>query len=217
MGLTNRLSIRSKLVFLLLATSIASILIIAWQGYQSAKVALNEATYNQLNTLRAAKTQQIDSYFSNISNQVQGFADNQVIIGALNEFRTAFHLANRESISEEQQKSVDNFYRKSFIPRLKNRIGGEHESKHFIPTSTAATYLQYHYIADNPNKIGKKDALVKAEKDSSYFAQVHSRYHESLRGLIKQFGYYDLFLIDHKTGDIVYSLFKEIDFASQLI
>ena len=34
---------------------------------------MNEATYNQLNTLRSAKVQQIDSYFSNISNQVQGF------------------------------------------------------------------------------------------------------------------------------------------------
>ncbi len=216
MGLTNRLSIRSKLVFLLLATSIASILIIAWQGYQSAKIALNEATYDQLSTLRAAKVQQIGSYFDNINNQVLGFADNQVIIDALNEFRTAYHLAGRESISDDEQEAVESFYRKSFIPRLKKRIGGEHESKHFIPSTTAPAYLQYHYLASNPNKVGKKDNLVKAENDGSYYAQVHARYHESLRGLIKQFGYYDLFLIDHKTGDIVYSVFKEIDFATNL-
>ena len=216
MGLANRLSIRSKLVFLLLATSIVSILIIAWQGYQSAREAMAEATYNQLNTLRSAKVQQIDSYFSNISHQVQGFANNRVIVDAVNEFRTAFHLANRESITEEQQKSVENFYRKEFIPRLKNRIGGEHEVKHFIPKTAATSYLQYHYMVDNPNKIGEKDSLVKAEKDGSYFAQVHERYHESLQSLIKQFGYYDLFLIDHETGDIVYSVFKEIDFATNL-
>ena len=216
MGLTNRLSIRSKLVFLLLSTSIASILIIAWQGNQSAKVALNEAAYDQLSTLRAAKTQQIGSYFDNISNQVQGFADNRIIIDAINEFRTAYHLANRESISQEQQESVGNFYRKSFIPQLKKRIGGEHESKHFIPATTASAYLQYHYLASNPNKVGEKDKLVKAENDTSYYAQVHARYHEGLLGLIKQFGYYDLFLIDHKTGDIVYSVFKEIDFSTNL-
>ena len=216
MGLANRLSIRSKLVFLLLATSIVSILIIAWQGYQSAREAMNEATYNQLNTLRSAKVQQIDSYFSNISNQVQGFAHNRVVIDAVNEFRTAFHLANRESTTEDQKKLVESFYRKEFIPRLKNRIGGEHEVKHFVPKTAASSYLQYHYIVDNPSEIGKKDTLVKAEKDGSYFAQVHQRYHESLQGLIKQFGYYDLFLIDHETGDIVYSVFKEIDFATNL-
>lgn len=216
MGLANRLSIRSKLVFLLLATSIVSISIIAWQGYQSAREAMNEATYNQLNTLRSAKVQQIDSYFNNISNQVQGFASNRVIIDAVNEFRTAFHLANRESITDDQKKSVENFYRKEFITRLKNRIGGEHEIKYFIPKTTAASYLQYHYLVENPNKIGEKDNLVKAEKDGSYFAQVHERYHESLQGLIKQFGYYDLFLIDAETGDIVYSVFKEIDFVTNL-
>ncbi len=216
MGLTNRLSIRSKLVFLLLATSIASILIIAWQGYQSAKGALNEAAYDQLSTLRAAKTQQINSYFNNISNQVQGFSDNRIVIDAINEFRTAYHLASRESVSEQQHLSVEEFYRQEFIPQLKKRIGGEHEIKHFIPTRTAPAFLQYHYIADNPNAIGNKDKLVKAQKDKSYYAQVHERYHDSLQGLIKQFGYYDLFLIDHKTGDIVYSVFKEIDFATNL-
>ena len=216
MGITKRLSIRSKLVILLLATSILSILIIAWQGYTSARTALTEATHNQLNTLRSAKTQQVESYFTGISNQVQGFADNRVVIDAVNEFRTAFHLAARESVSDEQVEAVQAFYRKEFIPRLQKRIGGEHEVAHFAPTDAAAIYLQYHYLATNPHKVGEKDQLVKAEKDESYYAQVHERYHESLRRLVKQFGYYDLFLIDHETGDIMYSVFKEIDFATNL-
>lgn len=216
MGLTKRLSIRSKLVILLLLTSILSILIIAVLGYRSARDALNEAAYSQLNTLRSAKSQQVNSYFTNISNQAQGFADNRVVIDAVNEFRTAFHLANRESINDEQKKSIEAFYRNEFIPRLKDRIGGEHEVKHFAPDTGASAYLQYHYIALNPNKVGEKDKLIKAEKDESYYAQVHERYHESLRRLVKQFGYYDLFLIDHETGDIIYSTFKEIDFATNV-
>jgi len=216
MGLTKRLSIRSKLVILLLLTSILSILIIAWQGYRSAKDALTEATHNQLNTLRSAKTHQVKSYFTNISNQTQGFADNRIVIDAVNEFRTAFHLANRESVSNDQKKSILEHYRNKFIPGLKDRIGGEHEAKHFAPDTGASAYLQYHYIASNPNKVGKKDELIKAVKDESYYAQVHERYHESLRALVKQFGYYDLFLIDHETGDIIYSTFKEIDFATNL-
>jgi len=216
MGLTNRLSIRSKLVFLLLTTSIFSILIIAWQGYRSAKDALNEATFNQLNTLRTAKTQQVESYFNNISNQAQGFAENKVVIDALNEFRTAFHLANRELIDDEIKNSLGEFYLNEFIPRLKDRLGGEPEVKHYLPINAATAYLQYHYITSNPNKVGEKDKLIRAVNDESYYAQVHTRYHDKLRSLVKQFGYYDLFLIDHETGDIVYSVFKEIDFPTSL-
>lgn len=216
MSLTKRLSIRSKLVILLLLTSILSILIIAVLGYRSARDALNEAAYSQLNTLRSAKSQQVNSYFTNISNQAQGFADNRVVIDAVNEFRTAFHLANRESVNDEQKKPIEEFYRNEFIPRLKDRIGGEHEVKHFAPNTGASAYLQYHYITSNPNKVGEKDKLIKADKDESYYAQVHERYHESLRRLVKQFGYYDLFLIDHETGDIIYSTLKEIDFATNL-
>ena len=71
-------------------------------------------------------------------------------------------------------------------------------------------------MAANPNKVGKKSALTKAEKDESYYAQVHERYHESLCSLIKLFGYYDLFLIDHETWDVMYSVHKQADFTSNL-
>jgi class 3 adenylate cyclase len=214
---TKRLSIRSKLVILLLLTSIVSIVIIAYQGYRSAKEALNEATYNQLKTLRSAKTQQIEAYFSNIHNQILGFADNRLVIESLNEFRTAYHLAGRESIEQDAVNRLESFYRKEFIPRLKERAGGEPETKHFLPKEGAAVYLQYHYIAENPLPVGEKAELIKGNNDGSYYAQVHERYHESLRALARQFGYYDLFLIDPETGDVIYSVSKETDFATNLI
>jgi len=142
MDLTTNMSIRSKLVILLLLTCILSILIIAWQGYRSAKDALSEATHNQLNTLRTAKTLQVKSYFDNIENQILGFADNRVVIEALNEFRTAFHLANRESLSEKDKTQLNKYYRKDFIPRLKEGTGGESEVNHFLPKSGATVVVQ---------------------------------------------------------------------------
>ena len=216
MGFTNNLSIRSKLVLLLLLTSLLSIMIIAWQGYRSAKDALSEATFNQLNTLRAAKVQQVNSYFHSIEGQILGFADNRIVVEAISEFRTAFHLANREAVGDGGNVKLDEYYRKEFLPRLAERTGKVSEVKNYIPTFGAAAYLQYHYLADNPNKIGEKEKLIKAEKDKSYYAQVHERYHEGLLKLIKQFGYYDLFLIDHETGDVIYTAYKETDFATNL-
>ena len=154
MDFTKNMSIRSKLVILLLLTSILSILIIAWQGYRSAKNALNEAAHNQLNTLCTEKIQQVKSYFDSIENQILGFADNRVVIEALNEFRTAFHLANRESPSEKDKAQLNKYYRKDFTPRLKEGTGSELEVKHFLPKSGATSYLQYqyHYMAANPTQ-----------------------------------------------------------------
>ena len=216
MSLTGGLSIRSKLVILLLLTSIACILVVAFQGYHSANNALREAIINELTTLREAKAQQVKMALSNSRDQFLAFAENRTIINALSEFRTAFQLAARESVSEESSDKLANYYQKEFIPRLKDHMGGIPEVKHYIPDASAATYLQYHYMAANPYEVGKKDELIRAEGDATYYSQVHERYHEHLSSLLKTFDFYDLFLIDHETGDILYTVYKETDFGTNL-
>jgi len=51
----------------------------------------------------------------------------------------------------------------------------------------------------------------------SSYALSHEKYHPAFRHFIEEFGYYDLFLVDHVTGDIVYSVFKELDYTTSLI
>ncbi|MAW08128.1 MAG: methyl-accepting chemotaxis protein [Halobacteriovoraceae bacterium] len=67
------------------------------------------------------------------------------------------------------------------------------------------------YISDNPNPLGKKDELMDAS-DGSAWSEVHARHHMSLRAHQRAQQYYDLFLFD-MNGDLVYSVFKEDDFA----
>jgi len=38
-----------------------------------------------------------------------------------------------------------------------------------------------------------------------------------VRNYLEKFGYYDIFLVDSQTGDIVYSVFKELDYTTSLI
>jgi methyl-accepting chemotaxis protein len=81
-----------------------------------------------------------------------------------------------------------------------------------ISENTAA--LQYLYIKANPNPLGEKDELVDAG-DGSAYSEVHVEYHEFFRDIVEDNGLYDLFLVD-LAGDIVYTVFKEIDFATSL-
>ncbi|MAI30496.1 MAG: methyl-accepting chemotaxis protein [Rhodopirellula sp.] len=75
--------------------------------------------------------------------------------------------------------------------------------------------LQYQYIQQNPNALGSKELLDDAG-DGSDYSLSHSLYHPIIRSYLQKFGYYDIFLVDISSGDIVYSVFKEVDYATSL-
>lgn len=73
--------------------------------------------------------------------------------------------------------------------------------------------LQNRYIFNNPNPLGEKHKLETAEVDS--YDQLHKRYHARFVKIMEAQGYYDIFLVD-LDGNVVYSVFKELDFATNL-
>ncbi|MCA0044964.1 methyl-accepting chemotaxis protein [Celeribacter litoreus] len=81
--------------------------------------------------------------------------------------------------------------------------------------SDQTTYLKQWYIEDNPNKIGEKHYLDFASDGSSY-SQVHKLYHSYFRKLVDEKGYYDAFVFS-VDGDLIYSVFKEQDFATNFL
>jgi len=78
-----------------------------------------------------------------------------------------------------------------------------------------AATLQRLYIDQNPNPTGSRQLLDRATDDSDYSAS-HARLHPWLRNYVETRSYYDLFLID-ADGNIVYTDFKEADFATNLL
>ena len=78
-----------------------------------------------------------------------------------------------------------------------------------------ALALQYEYIAKNKHPLGHKDELMRAE-DKSKWSTLHAKFHPRFREYLQKHKLYDIFLVDHQSGDIVYSVFKELDFATNL-
>lgn len=74
--------------------------------------------------------------------------------------------------------------------------------------------LQNLYIDSNPNPIGQKDKLDAAD-DGSLYSMVHAKYHPWFHKLQQARGYYDIFLFN-KNGDLVYTVFKERDYATNM-
>jgi methyl-accepting chemotaxis protein len=75
--------------------------------------------------------------------------------------------------------------------------------------------IQKAYIDDNPNAAGEKHKLDVAPGDNAY-NKAHARYHPYFRDFLEQRGYYDIFMVDNE-GYILYSVFKEADFSTNLL
>ncbi len=74
--------------------------------------------------------------------------------------------------------------------------------------------LQSLYIDNNPHPTGSKDELDYADDGSSY-SRYHKQYHPWFRHFLRQRDYYDIFLFN-TNGDLVYTVFKELDYATNL-
>lgn len=72
------------------------------------------------------------------------------------------------------------------------------------------------YVKNNPFPRGKKIDFLSAP-DGSGYSGLHAQYHPFFKDLMAKSGFYDIFLIDSETGDIVYTAGKEPDFASRLL
>lgn len=82
-----------------------------------------------------------------------------------------------------------------------------------IAGNKAMPDLQKRYIADNPNPKDKRDLLVNPDVD--VYDNLHADYHPQLAKIAGEYGYADILLIDH-LGNVVYSVFKNEDFAVNL-
>ncbi|MDQ4076943.1 MAG: HAMP domain-containing protein [Chloroflexota bacterium] len=212
-----QLSIKSRLILMLLAVSLLSIVVIGYLGWSNGRRALNQAIFNQLTSVRASKAYQIETYFDRIFNHTTSLAEDRMVVEAMKEFGRAYRDVSTWPLVPEWETEVNEYYEEAFLPRLADNVEGTLLFELYRPQSTAATYLQYHYIVANPFPVNEKQRLIASESDTSTYTLIHQRLHPLFRSLVRKFRYEDLFLIDIRTGDIVYSVFKETDFATNLL
>jgi class 3 adenylate cyclase len=208
----NWLSIKSKLIVMLLTVSSSSILVTAYLGYRSGQSNLTDRAFSQLTSVRASKAYQIESYFKIIRNHVQTLSIDPSVGSAIAEFTNAYRQLENVPLPADTAPKIKTYYQNEFLPKLAKTEQGSPVINSFLPESIASSYLQYHYIANNSNPVGKKHLLDKAN-DGSDYSRIHERYHPIFRNIIEKFGYYDMFLIDPQ-GTVVYTVYKETDFTT---
>jgi class 3 adenylate cyclase len=212
MRLLHTLSIKSKLIAMLLAVSGCSILVTAYLGYRSGQTNLTNRVFSQLTSVRASKAYQIESYFKTVRSHTETLSQDPTVANAMREFQTAYRQLQAVPTPTAANAKLNGYYRSQFLPRLAQAEAGSPVLESYTPKARPERYLQYHYIAANPNPVGKK-LLLDNPKDGSAYSTTHARYHPIFRKIVQEFGYYDMFLIDPE-GTVVYTVFKETDFTT---
>jgi len=182
--------------------------------------ALEAASKERLIAVRNATKENIEDYFGTIRNQVLTFSKDLMVVEAMSSFKDSFPLFRQESFTtdiETLRRQLGQYYSGDFSREYQQRNPGEQASTApwLAQLSADSVALQYHFIKANPNPLGEKDKLDKPDGHSSYSRQ-HARFHPVVRDYLNKFEYYDIFLVDSDTGNIIYSVFKELDYATSL-
>ena len=215
MNIKNKLVLQA--VFLAIVPALILVMIITLQANQSSFTALEKKSKEQLISLRELKKTQITSYLKTINSQVITLSKNLAIVDAAREFVRTFHQqpSNDNDVAENKRRVMD-YYENEFSRAFLNKNANAklNVRRQVNQLDQSALYFQDKYIASNKYPLGAKDQLSYAGE--SEFDQVHLKYHPMIRDYLTEFGYYDIFIIDANTGHIVYSVFKELDFATSL-
>jgi len=128
---------------------------------------------------------------------------------------------NLESLLESRKSSLQQYFENiqqqiSFhakSPLIISSLGKFSSAWQQLPADPKE-YLQTVYIENSPYQRSNRGALHNAA-DNSQYSTAHSNYHPIFSNMIAGSSYSDFFLVD-PVGNIIYSVNKELDFASNL-
>ena len=210
-------SVSSKLLIMLIASGVSAALTVGALGYYKAQDALKSAIDDQLVAIRESKKADIVRYFESQERTFQVFASQRQLQDAADAMGKAFVAESKEP-SPATVSSLQDFYRKDFLPKF---IKGDKTPTlgDYWPRGNAAVRLQQAYIAGNPHAAGQRLELgLNGEKlgDVAGYSDAHNRFHPDLVKAMRAMRLYDVFLIDARHGDVVYTAQKEADFGTNL-
>jgi class 3 adenylate cyclase len=197
---------------MLLATSLASMLLTGYLAYTSGRDAITKTVNNQLVGIRTAKASEIEAYFDAVQQHILTLSESSMTIDALKGFTPAMQEMNSKPLTAPQSQQLTEYYENDFLPALSKNVEGKLSSFSYIPSEVAGQALQYRYTVNNPNSFAEKLKLDSA-RDGSEYDRLHQIYHPLFRQIAERMGYQDIMLFDLQ-GNNIYGVAKQPDFAT---
>ncbi len=227
------MGIRTKFTLMFLLAGLVPVLVASWVARTSAGDSLRAAAERTDTTLRKQVADRIsavrddhktalEQFLGNVLKQTEAFAEDRMVIDAAIGFRKSF-ASYRDELKiddpklAEMRKELGDYYKSQFAANYREKNHGKAVDVGPIVDrlDDDGVAIQHAYIFDNKNPLGSKH-LLDASDDGSSYSALHKAVHPSIRSFLEKFGFYDIFIADPETNHVVYTCFKETDFATDL-
>ncbi|AMO61212.1 family 3 adenylate cyclase [Mycolicibacterium phlei] len=210
--LLSRISIQSKLLAMLLATSVLSAAVVGFIGYQSGRTSLRDSVFDRLTEIRSAQARQLESAYADLRDSLVIYTRGTTAVQAVKAFTEGFAELNDATVTPAQWQSVVDYYNRTFSDRLDgdNAV----DIRALLPASNAQRYLQAHYTA--PFDDWDKAIAFNDARDGSAWSAANARYQDFFREIVERFHFMDALLLDTR-GTVVYSAYKGVDLGTNIL
>lgn len=212
--LLSRVSIQSKLLVMLLVTSILSAAVVGAIGFQSGRTSLRASVFDRLTEIRGSQARQLEAKFNDLENSLTIYTRGATTTEAIQAFTSAFDELGDATINPQQWQAVVDYYTDQFGVAKREQTGTSLDIDALLPTSNAAKYLQAYYTArfdDSDKAINFDDA-----RDGSPWSAANARYNDFFREIVQRFQFEDALLLDTR-GNVVYSAYKGVDLGTNIL
>ena len=217
----SRVSIQSKLLVMLLLTSILSAAVVGAIGYQSGRSSLRAAVFDALTEIRQSQSRSLQIGIEDLKNSLVVYSRGSTATMAIGDFTAGFDQLANATVNPAQQQALNDYYVKRFATDEAAQTGAEVDVQALLPKGGAAAYLQSLYTvpfgaygkptADWDAAIGNDDA-----RDGSSWSAANARYNDFFREIVQRFEFEDALLLDSR-GNVVYSAYKGVDLGTNVL
>src|SRR6476620_5400628 len=105
----SRISIQSKLLAMLLVTSVLCAAVVGFIGYQSGRSSLRASVFDRLTDSRGSQARQLEGQFSDLKNSLVIYTRGATTTEAVRAFTAGFDQLNDSTINPGQWQSIVNY------------------------------------------------------------------------------------------------------------
>lgn len=210
----GRVSIQSKLLLMMLVTSVLSAAVVGFIGYRSGRDSLEAAAMDRLTSIRSAQKRTLQAQFDEMRDTMIVNTRGETVADALTAFTNGFAKLITARITPAQDDEIRRYYEQTIGEREEVETGSPVDITGLLPISRAQKYLQLRYTitrAEQSAGIDNDDA-----GDGSSWSAANARYSNFFRTMVTRSSFEDALLLDTH-GNVVYSAYKNVDLGTNVL
>jgi class 3 adenylate cyclase len=199
----SRLSIQSKIMLILLVSSLASLGVIGAVEYVSGRKLLMPVAAERMTQLREAQKRAVEMLFADLTDSLIVYTRGSTAEEAVTAFTAGFDQLADAPTDPGEQQALETYYTNKLIKPIQQTTGQKLDMAALLPGSNAQKYLQTRYTVRSSAASPAPDDAG----DGSAWSAANARFNNYFREIATRFEYRDAMLLDTR-GNVIYSVNK---------